>query len=555
MKVVAVLTADLDETPLGTRSRLCDEIDGVPVLLRTIDRISQAKRIAEIHILCPTDQHARCASLLADLPVKLHAARITSTPWKALVRAARKWSLDGWRGGLGGTTSFDEFLDASLLAQVLQNVTADYCLCVSPSAAVFDPVLADRMIEHQDRVEAEEEITMTFTQAPPGLAGVLLHRDAVQELAEKSIPIGWVFGYQPDVPRKDQIFLPGCCEIPVELRYSAGRLLADTSRGVATVEDFLRAGEEVVGEANVGRWLTKRANGTVQPLPREVEIELTTEDSYPDAMLRPRGSRVPSRGPITVEMVHGIAAELSAYDDSLMVLGGFGEPLLHPQFPAILAAIREGQRRESPIFGLAVRTHASVMTDAHIDAMIDHRVDILNIVLDAWTPGLYGQLMSPNDPSAASLEHVRRNMDRVTERCQQRGSAVPLMVPEITKAKQNAQELDVFFDGWNRKLGTVAISGASHYAKQFPDHSVMNMAPSPRASCSRLRSRCVVLANGDVVLCDQDFCGSSAIGSLTENSLAQVWLSKKFQQVRNAHNCGDFSEHDMCANCNEWHRP
>jgi len=555
MKVIAVLIVDLDLTPLGTRSRLGDELDGKPVLLRTIDRISKAQRITEIHVLCPVDQHARCASLLVDSPVALHAAQITSTPWKALVCSARKWSLDGWRGGLGGATSFDEFMDASLLAQVLKTVTADYCLCVPPSAVAFDPKLADRMIDHQERTAQEEDITLTFTQAPPGLAGVLLHRDAVHELAEKSIPIGWVFGYQPDIPRKDQIFLPGCCEIDVELRHAAGRLQADTSRGMSTVEDFLRAGDDVHDEASVGRWLTKRANDMVQTLPREVEIELTTLDSYPDALLRPRGRCVPSRGSIKPEMVRDIAAQLSAYDDSLMVLGGFGEPLLHSHFTAILEAIRAGQRCGSPILGLAVRTYAAVLTDEHIDALIENEVDILNIVLDAWTPDLYGQLMSPKSPSSASLDHVRRNMDRVTERCHKRGSAIPLMVPELTKARENVQEMDAFYDGWNRKLGTVAISGASHYATEFADHSVMNMAPSPRAPCSRIRSRCLVLANGDVVLCDQDFRGRSALGSLAHETLAEIWQLQSFQRLRDAHKRDDYSDYAMCGKCNEWHRP
>ena len=38
MKVIATLQADLEETPLGTKSRLADELGGVPVLLRTVQR-------------------------------------------------------------------------------------------------------------------------------------------------------------------------------------------------------------------------------------------------------------------------------------------------------------------------------------------------------------------------------------------------------------------------------------------------------------------------------------------------------------------------------------
>ncbi len=554
MKVIAVIIADLDETPLGTRSRLCDKLDGLPVLVRSVNRVASARHIAEIHVVCPAAQHARCSSLLEHTPAVVHAAQVATTPWNLLVRSSRKWSLDGWRGGLGGTTSFDEYTDTSILAQLLQNVSVDYILSVPAAAAAFDPVLADRMIDHQARVVGEDDISLTFTQAPPGLAGVLLRHDAVCELAEKGIPIGWIFSYQPDSPRKDQIFLPGCCEISFELRHAAGRLLADTDRGFTTLEALLQA-DHVQGEAEVGRWLTSRANDLVQPLPREVEIELTTEDNYPEAMLRPRGSRVPVRGPIKREMVRDVASLLSEFDDSLLVLGGFGDPLLHPQFPAMLAAIREGERKDSPIYGLAVRTHAAVMTEEHIEAMIDHRVDILNVILDAWSPDLYGQLMSPENPSLVSLEHVRQNLGRLTERCQQRGRSIPLIVPEFTKARENVHELDVFYDGWIRKIGTVAISGASHFANQFDDHSVMNMAPSPRTPCSRIRSRCMVLADGMVVLCDQDFRGQEAVGSLSEKTLTQIWHASHLQQVRDYHRQQNYSSCGICAQCNEWHRP
>ena len=39
MKVIAVLQADLEVTPLGTRSRLADVLAGVPILRRTVERV------------------------------------------------------------------------------------------------------------------------------------------------------------------------------------------------------------------------------------------------------------------------------------------------------------------------------------------------------------------------------------------------------------------------------------------------------------------------------------------------------------------------------------
>ena len=117
-------------------------------------------------------------------------------PWAALVQTARKWSLDGWRGGIGGTTSFDEFTDSRLIAGVFRECAADEVLSVPPAAPLFDPELAARMIEHKHTTD--EEVRMVFSQAPPGLAGVVLDAALVHELAGKNSPIGWTFSYQPD---------------------------------------------------------------------------------------------------------------------------------------------------------------------------------------------------------------------------------------------------------------------------------------------------------------------------------------------------------------------
>ena len=44
MKVIAALQVDLETTPIGTRSRLADDIGGTPILRRTVERIRRAVR-------------------------------------------------------------------------------------------------------------------------------------------------------------------------------------------------------------------------------------------------------------------------------------------------------------------------------------------------------------------------------------------------------------------------------------------------------------------------------------------------------------------------------
>jgi len=182
-------------------------------------------------------------------------------------------------------------------------------------------------------------------------------------------------------------------------------------------------------------------------------------------------------------------------------------------------------------------------------------VDVLNVVLDAWTPELYAQLQSPGAPERANLGHVHARLDRLNQVKLERKSVAPIVVPEMIKSRQNVHELDEFHDGWLRKLGTVSIVGASDFAGQLENHRVTSVAPPKRGPCRRLRSRCVVLADGRVTACDQDFRGMIAVGDLKDASLGDIWRGVQFEQIREAHRAGRHEVAALCARCDEWHRP
>ena len=645
MKVIATIQTDLEATPIGTRSRLADELAGVPILRRTVERVRRAKNVAEIYVLCPTAHHSRCTTILEGTGAIVRSHDAQPAPYGSLIQAARKWSLNGWRGGIGGTTVFDEYADGRLIVGLLKAIHADAVLSVPPAAVVFDPDLADRMIEQRKMLE--DESRLVFAQAPPGVAGIILDATLISELVTQNIPIGWLFSYQPDGPRKDLIFQPCCYETPAQLRFAAGRVIADTDRAMQALADLLRHHPDP-DSLTVGQWLIERDANYVEQLPREVEIELTTEDPYPNALLHQRGNRVPRRGPLDLAVLERIAAELKHYDDSLVVLGGFGDPLKHPQFCEVLEILRplkpfaqtsatsqgkglrqtpsrfranvfsvsrpngatgcsqgwspdghrdgtpgsvvppipapEGRRKPTDqgialdnyfqgegggegkkdqflvrscgsVYGLCVRTTGVDLNDATIEAIVDHGVDILNVVLDAWSTDLYGRLHAPHDPPSECLEAVLSRMDRLSKVREQHASPRPIILPDMTKARDNVHELDEFYDGWLRRLGAVSLTGFSHYARQCDDRSVIKMAPSTRTPCRRIRSRCLVLADGRVTLCDQDFKGLHTVGTLREQSLAEIWRCAEFDRLRAAHQSGRFDPLPLCAACDEWHRP
>lgn len=545
MTCIGVIEADLKKSPIGTRSRLGDDLRGEPVLTRTVRQIVDVRGVDHVFVVCGDDEMDCCRSMVpqdARERVTVRGTRVKNAPFRHLVRTARKWSLDGWRGGLGGVCCMDEYTRTDELALLAHEMKADAVLCAPAAAPLFDAKLADAMIEHADRTR--DESRLTFVQSPPGLAGTVFRTELLIEMGQKHVPPGFVTSYKPDTPQMDLALKSCCYPASRAVRHSSGRMIADTDRAWASIGDYLTGGGPIDAD-RVGQWLISREESTVPSLPREVEIELTTEDQLPNALLRPRGGRVRPRGPIDLAIVERIATEMAAFDDALIVLGGFGDPLLHPRFDDVLRIIRS-----AGIYGVAVRTNGIALDAERIDSLIRHQVDVLNVVLDGWTAATYAAVQG-----ADRLDAVLANIKRLTTRRNEAQSVAPLLVPELTKSNETADDMDAFFDGWIRDTGWACISGYSRYAGQMPDRAVMDMTPPTRFACRRIRHRAMVLSDGTMPVCDQDFNGLHPAGDLHRMSLADCWAGPTMTRVRERHRNGQFDGTPLCGACVEWHRP
>ena len=545
MKYLAAIFANLDESPLGTRSRQADELRGRPILTHTVDRVLQAERPDEVCVICPSAQADRVQNLLGTSKVKLVAVQTDVTPYRQLVQAARRWALDGWRGGIGGTCHFDEYANPAILAQTMHQLGAEAVIAFPGEAPLLDPVVVDAMLEHYSA--NAEYMRMTFTQAPPGLTGVIFSMELLQKLTDAKHPPGLSLAYHPDKPAPDLIYKDCCYTSSDIVRHTQGRLTIDTDRSAAAVNAFLDTTPDWqdISNERVCRWLADWQRTHVDSLPVEVEIEMTTEDQHAATRVRPQGNAVPRRGPIDLDVVDRITAQLGTRDDSLVVLGGFGEPLLHPQFADVCRMCHQ-----NGIFGLAVHTNAIDLTPDVDRVLFANGVGILIVKIDACSPEGYQQVHGLD-----AYGTVVSNIRRLNAAKQQHETPMPLIVPELVKSTETTEDMEEFYDAWLREMGGTVITGYSHCGGQLPDRSVMDMSPPVRSACRRLASRCLVLADGTVTSCDQDFAGRQIIGDLSKNSLQEIWQGPAFTALRADQSTNRYDNHPVCTPCSEWHRP
>jgi len=547
MKIVAVLIADLDKTPIGTTSRLADDLRGVAILRRTVDRIKRCKRVEQIVVAASLLEADRVRSILAGTGAAVEAVDSPPPPYRRLVTVARKWSLDSWRGGLGGSAAFDEYTDTAVHLAIARKTEADAVVVVAPGSVLLDPKMLDAMIEHH--IANADDARLTFAQAPPGLTGTIIQTGVLEELAAQNAPPGWGLAYKPDAPAIDVAFRACCYPAPQSVRHSAGRLTADTDRSIRMIERVLNRCDDPSAK-QIGRLLIEDA-GIIESLPREIEIELTTDDPLPDTRLRLRGHRAASRGPIAVKIVERLATELVlGNDDALVVLGGHGDPLLHPHFAAII-----GSLRRAGVYGICIYTTGQSLTDDALSAIVEHQVDVAVIHVDAWKPETYVKLNGGGTgASTCGLDVVNAAVDRLIRARTEARQPAPIVIPQMTKCVENVGEMDEFFDGWIRRGGCATIAGFSDYGGRLDNLAVTDTSPPRRSACRRLWRRCMVLADGSVVACDQDAAALLGLGHIDTSSLGDIWNGQAANHLRALHQSLQSDEQSLCARCSQWHR-
>ncbi|MCH8806183.1 MAG: radical SAM protein [Planctomycetes bacterium] len=546
MKIVAAVFADFEESFLGA-SHLRAALGSRTVIGSTLARLMRVEGLAgRCLFVRPRDEDAaRSATRAAGLETEIDVVALDDghRPRRLLMRSARKWNLESWRCSVLSSTWFDEYVEPRAVARVLDHYACEAVLCLEGHQPALDPGIAAAMVAHQTDNAAEADLC--FTQAPPGLAGVILRSETTRELLQQELPLGFMLGYRPEIAQPDPITRAACHQIDTSVAQTAARLTGDTRRSRELLSAaFAELGEDV-GAGPLCAWLRRDGNARAGTLPVEVELELTTDDPLPETTLRPRGRRVPTRQLEDLDAVARIAEQLAAYDDRLLFLGGHGDPLLHPRFDEICRIVRD-----AGVCGLGVATTLVELPDTAFEALFAHHVDVVSVSLDANNAESYRQLHNVDH-----FERVIANVERIEAARRERLSPQPLVISGMTRCAATLPELEPFFDNWIRKTGSVAVYGYNAYCGVLPPDSALPLTPPIRGPCRRLGSRLLLLADGRVARCGQDVSGGYPLGDWRSESLPAIWAGSALHDLREAHREHKWAGLPLCEVCSEWFRP
>lgn len=209
---------------------------------------------------------------------------------------------------------------------------------------------------------------------------------------------------------------------------------------------------------------------------------------------------------------------------------GFGEPLMHPH---LFQFIRYAKQKQMVV---SLSTNGTLLTEHAAQELIDSKLDYLILAFDGATSETYARYRR-----GANFQAVRHNIERLLTVKAKHNSRLHITV-QMIRMQDNSAEIDAFKQVW-KKDGVDCV-------RIREDLSATNTPRLPqRRPCFFLwRGPLFVQAGGTVIPCPY-YHGSEPFGDLNSQTVDDVWNSKRFADLRNAHLAGDVSKFPTCARC------
>lgn len=451
-RVGAVLHVDFERGGLGCGRSLEDTIaSGLSVLRLTVARLLSARRLRDV--ICLTDDEPRLRAALGELGARVRFAPLDLTRFRQrldAIGAARRFSGTTWRGGVAQLTCYDELIEPRSLAQAVEQNNLDAAVLVGADWCAVDPGLIDAIVDRY--LEFPEGMRLTFTQAAPGLCGLLIDRAACQTLSQSEssagvfATIGALLGYVPFAPQGDSIARPMCVSIPPEVRDLHTRCIADTEHGRAVLARALGSVDPLQTDA-LGVARAIRFHEVEAALPQHLVLETCGHARRRGVWSQWLEDGLGAMPGVDADVAQAERLVAQMAPGSALTLHGAGDPMDHPPLHRIVQAAR----------AQGVGTHLRTMLRGEEWRQAgDLDLDIISVDVLAITPEVYQSLAG-----ADAYVEVRSRVETLLRDRNERQAGVslprPWIVPRITRCDETVEQIEGFYDGWLIACGCAVI--------------------------------------------------------------------------------------------------
>lgn len=288
-------------------------------------------------------------------------------------------------------------------------------------------------------------------------------------------------------------------------------------------------------------------------LPAVYVLELTGECNLTCIMCPHGRMDVARKEHMSLELLERVLDRI-ADSAELIMLYFMGESTLHPEFEAALAMVRDRTRAR-----IVISSNMAGVEERHIDAMLKY-VDLVVCPMDRWDPLAYQSIRR-----GAEWSEVAANIDNLLARRQGPRPTVVAKMLGLNVSERNGgsvsnDEAHAFRSHWSSRGAIPLLGWVSTWGGQMLPLVKLSSISSPyanqsRTPCADLWFKMVVLNDGSVALCCNDYSGSVILGHLELDSVRDIWQSDMMAELREAHVEGQFNCNSLCEGCREWAEP
>ncbi len=213
-----------------------------------------------------------------------------------------------------------------------------------------------------------------------------------------------------------------------------------------------------------------------------------------------------------------------------------GEPLASPYLEAALAYLAVAL----PETAVHIYTSGALLDERMAGVLLRSGVRAVHFSVDGATRQTYEA-----HRRGLHFDEVLANINTFLGLVRYQHAGVSTRVV-MTLTPENAAEEAAFRRYWEGRVDVVEVlpsdgRGGEGRAPAFRDGRMMG--------CLHVPWRTYVLSDGRVVLCCKDWAGYTVLGNVAEASVAEIWNSPRYVQLRREISRGDFSHSEVCQRC------
>jgi len=277
--------------------------------------------------------------------------------------------------------------------------------------------------------------------------------------------------------------------------------------------------------------------------PRILSVELTNRCNA-SCIMCPRQAMTRPMGIMDHDVYEAILLEAGRNQDALHLFQPFlfGEALLHPAFCDLIRKTRQHLPRPR----IYLSTNAAFLDEPRAEAILDARVDKLNVDIDGLTAAT-AEAIRRN----VSLAKVQANVERFLQLRNRRKSPTRLRV-SIIRLPQNRHEIEGFVAAWKPVADHVQVVDFNTWLGTFPED--LGVTPDPVIPfdfpCKHPYEELAIAWDGRATLCCLDFDLRHPVGDLRRDSIRKIWRGGPMSSAREALEEGRVSDLSICRGCN-----